>query len=165
MIKIYFKDIKKGKFQNGNEKLEVIFKNGQYEYSWTPKWREELIRLLDEAGNTEAINKPNSDYLNAFAEAAKKTFERVPVGHSYICIGILLEIKGNKLIVTKPGDFIIPSNAYRIGIPKITEQKEFSAGFNSADANKFVGRQAILKIINNIVVEISEDIQITRQIF
>ncbi len=157
-IRLYFRGIAKGRFANGKEQLSVSFGEDGKEskYEWIPRWKEEIIRVFSEATETEAKNCPFSDYLNAFAEVAKKTFEKVPFGESYLRIGLVVGRKGNKIVMTRPG--YIEYGLYNSGIERIENEKEFSVGFLPTEINKFLGKVVVSWIIDGIVVKISEDI-------
>lgn len=158
-IRIYFRNTEKGRFDNGKEKLSVSFGEDGKEnkYEWIPRWKEEIIRLFGEATETEAKNCPFSDYLNAFAEIAKKTFEKVPFGESCLRIGLIVGRKGNKIVVTKPG--YIEYGLYNSGIKHIKNEKEFPVGFLPTEINKFLGKAVVLWIIDGIVIKISDSLE------
>lgn len=157
-VRIYFRKITKGKFLNGKEKLSVAFGEDRQEdkYEWWPRWNEEVIRLFEEATKTESINSPSSNYLNAFAEVAKKTLEKVPFEKSYLRIGLILGMERNKILVSNPG-FINDYGLYNSDITRITKKEEFPVGFMpTPEFNKFLGKQVVLWIINGVVMKVSE---------
>ena len=165
--RIFFNEIGKGTFEDGRIRLYVVFRDkGGNEYEWTPKWREEVIKLFDEASKTEAINRPDSEYLKAFAEMAKRVFGRLPFMEGKVRIGILVEIRGNELIFARlpePRDLYSPAPAMGIYqfVPSFSyEIESLKAGFevNKKFLEKFLGEVVIVWIIEGVAVKITNGV-------
>jgi len=153
---IFFKETNVGTFNDGRRRLYVTFrdKTGN-EYEWTPRWEEEVIKLLDEASQVEAINSPNSRYIESFAEIAKRVFERLPPTEIQLRIAFLTEIRNNKLIVADPG-FIENYDIYQ-RIPRLETKSELPVAFRiTQEITDFMGDHVVLWIVNGIVVKLSK---------
>lgn len=159
MQKIFFDDIKKDRFENGKEELYVVFKDeNKNEYKWRPMWIEHVIRLVDEASNTEALNYNQNSYLylNEFANVAKRVYARVQPGESRLRVGFLLETKGNKIVVTKPQGYV--NNPF-FGLANelsITNTEEFTVGFDPTSIRGLIGKNLLFYILNGTVIKVAE---------
>ncbi len=77
--------------------VKFLDDQGDY-YSWGPGWAD-VEQLFLKAINTEAFNKPESEWLNNFAKTVQQVSESAvqPVQDAYKVFGTFSRLKGGKL--------------------------------------------------------------------